>query len=112
MTDFANFLFVNEIPNKDIAKYLGVSQSYISNVCNGVKKLSKDNMEKILTNPCGWDTSMLNNYTSHSIGNTTIGNNSSNTQIIGENASLKRENELLKQLLEEKERTIQILLNK
>lgn len=107
------FLKTNKLHNADIAKYLKVSSQYIGQCVKGVSKLSWDSIQKLRENSFGWDCSMLpEGRIVQTIGNTTIGNHSVNTQILGENESLKKENELLKQLLEEKERTIQILLNK
>lgn len=109
MTDFANFLFLNEIPKKEIAEFLGVSNVFVSKLCKGEKNLPKDKRERIMNNPYGWDTSPLKvQKPTQSIGD----NSNNNTQIMGENEALRKENELLKKLLEEKERTIQILMNK
>lgn len=113
MTAFANFLFINEITKTEIAEFLGVSNSFITKICKGEKNLPEEHRVKIYNSDKGWDTTPLEGRIVQTIGSATIGNHSNNnTQIIGENEALKRENELLKQLLEEKERTIQILMNK
>lgn len=57
--DFKRFMFEQKIKQSDLAKYLGVSEGYISLVASGKKKLSKDNFGKVLNNPYGWDVSML-----------------------------------------------------
>ena len=106
MTAFANFLFLNEIANKDIADYLGVSQSFISNVCSGVKKLSKDKMGMVMNNPYGWDTSPLEGRVIQTIGN----HSNNNTQSVGDSDLYKRLCEEKDKRIAELERTIQILL--
>ena len=39
MTDFANFLFINELSKTEIAEYLGVQNSFITKLSKGEKKL-------------------------------------------------------------------------
>lgn len=58
-TDFKRFIFKNKIKQSFLAKYLDVTEGYISNVAGGRKELSKENLGKVLNNPYGWDTSML-----------------------------------------------------
>lgn len=58
-TDFKRFIFENKIKQSFLAKYLGVTEGYISNVAGGRKELSQENLGKVLNNPYGWDTSML-----------------------------------------------------
>jgi transcriptional regulator with XRE-family HTH domain len=57
--DFKRFMFENKIKQSDLAKYLGVSEGYVSLVVSGRKKLSEENYGKVLNNPYGWDTSLL-----------------------------------------------------
>lgn len=57
--DFKRFMFEQKIKQSDLAKYLGVSEGYISQVACGKKQLSEENYSKVLNNPYGWDTSML-----------------------------------------------------
>ena len=59
MVDIRAFLYVNNIPQKDIAEYLGVSKGYISQVISGKKELSESNLSKLVNNPYGWDVAML-----------------------------------------------------
>jgi hypothetical protein len=59
MKDFKGFIFYNNINQKDVIEYLGVSKGYMSLVISGKKKLSEDNFRKLIENPYGWDTSML-----------------------------------------------------
>ena len=59
MKDFKSFIFHNNISQKDVIEYLGVSKGYMSLVVSGKKKLSEENLRKLLENPYGWDVSML-----------------------------------------------------
>lgn len=59
MKDFKSFIFRNNISQKDVIEYLGVSKGYMSLVVSGKKKLSEENLRKLLENPYGWDVSML-----------------------------------------------------
>jgi transcriptional regulator with XRE-family HTH domain len=59
MVDIRAFIYVNNIPQKDIAEYLGVSKGYISQVISGKKELSESNLSKLVNNPYGWDVTML-----------------------------------------------------
>lgn len=58
--DFKRFVFEQGIKQSELAKYLGVSEGYISQVVSGKKQLSDENYGKVLNNPFGWDVSMLN----------------------------------------------------
>lgn len=53
------FLKVNGLKQVEIARYLGVTEAAISNVVKGKSEFSEENLIKILTNPNGWDVSML-----------------------------------------------------
>lgn len=57
--DLKRFMFELGIKQSELAKYLGVSEGYISQVASGKKQLSNENLSKVLNNPFGWDTSML-----------------------------------------------------
>jgi len=57
--DFKLFIFQNKIKQSFLAKYLNVSEGYISSVVSGRKELSDENFGKVLNNPYGWDVSML-----------------------------------------------------
>ena len=59
MKDFKGFIFHNNINQKDVIDYLGVSKGYMSLVISGKKKLSEENFRKLIENPYGWDVSML-----------------------------------------------------
>lgn len=109
MNEIEEFLAVNGLKQIELANYLGVNKSTISQAVSGRAKLHQSKVNKILMNKNGWDCSMFDRASVvQKIGD----NSNNNTQVAGNAESLKWEVELLKQLLEEKERTIQILLNK
>lgn len=57
--EFLKFLKANGLRQKEVADFLKVSESAISYVVNGKTNLSKDNFDKLINNPFGWDTTML-----------------------------------------------------
>lgn len=57
--DLKRFMFEEKIKQSDLAKYLGVSEGYISQIASGKKQLSSDNLSKVLNNPYGWNTALL-----------------------------------------------------
>lgn len=61
--DFKRFRKLNNLKQKDIADYLGVTRSFVSQVESGSSPLPDDKLEKILTNEKGWDISMLSSRT-------------------------------------------------
>ena len=109
--DIKEFLYRNKLKQVDLAKYLGVTEAFISRMVKGLCNPSKENLTKILNNPHGWDTSMLidggiyaGNNNAGDV-NVLIGHNSVNackkdsdeaTQI----AVLEKENEMLREQLE------------
>ncbi len=109
-TEISEFLRVNKLRQIDLVRFLKLSKPYISQVVNGTAKLSPEKLSKLINNDCGWDASMLAPLrpVSQIIGN---GSNN-NTQVAGysENAILKERIDYLEQILKEKERTIQILM--
>lgn len=111
--DIKEFLYRNKLKQVDLAKYLGVTEAFISRMVKGLCNPSKENLTKILNNPHGWDTSMLidggiyagNNNNNAGDVNVLIGHNRLNackkdsdeaTQI----AVLEKENEMLREQLE------------
>ncbi len=109
--DIKEFLYRNKLKQVDLAKYLGVTEAFISRMVKGLCNPSKENLTKILNNPHGWDTSMLidgglyaGNNNAGDV-NVLIGHNRVNackkdsdeaTQI----AVLEKENEMLREQLE------------
>ena len=77
MTDFQIFINVNKLLKKDVAEYLGVSNAFITKLCDGRKNLPSQKLTLLIDNPNGWDTSMLSAGTqNHNRGVIVNGNNS------------------------------------
>lgn len=109
--DLKGFRECNNLLQKTIADYLGVTRAYLSQVENNKCELSHQKVRALLENDRGWDISML--VKDRSVKQEIGDNSSNNTQIIGtDNQSLLDKISMLEKLLEEKERTIQILLNR
>ena len=53
------FLKANNLKQRELAYFLGVTEAAISNVAKGKSYFSEENLIKILNNPHGWDVSML-----------------------------------------------------
>ena len=53
------FLKANNLKQRELASFLGVTEAAISNVVKGKSEFSKENLIKILNNPYKWDVSML-----------------------------------------------------
>lgn len=59
MIDFQTFIDVNGLKKKDIASFLGVSNAFITQLCDGRKHLPPAKLALIKANEQGWDVSML-----------------------------------------------------
>ena len=59
MIDFQTFIDVNGLKKKDIASFLGVSNAFITQLCDGRKPLPPAKLALIKANEQGWDVSML-----------------------------------------------------
>ena len=59
MVDFAKFMKVNGLKRKDIASFLGVSGSFITQITSGDRSLPQEKLALIKANAYGWDLSML-----------------------------------------------------
>ena len=57
--DLVQFLNDNSLRKKEIADYLGVVPSIVTDLCSGRKGLSQKNREKLEANDKGWDLSAL-----------------------------------------------------
>lgn len=57
--DLRSFVFFNEISQKELADYLGVSKGQMSKLVSGTAKLKKGQLTKILNNDKGWVTDFL-----------------------------------------------------
>ena len=54
-----DFLKANSLKQVELARYLGITEAAISNVVKEKSEFSKENLIKIMNNPYGWDTTML-----------------------------------------------------
>ena len=112
MIDIKQFRKRNKLKQEELAEYLGVTRAFISMVETGASKLPTEKLNLLVSNPHGWDTSMLIN------GSIYAGNNNAgdvNVQI-GQNlasgdshaprdpstkiAVLEKENEMLREQIE------------
>ena len=112
--DFDKFLRVNGLRQSEIANFLGVSAPSVSNLAKGKSKPSKDNLAKLLNNDRGWDTSMLidGNGQVAANGGVAIGKKSNffaKSDDFADIAVLRKENEMLKQQLSDKDAQIDFL---
>lgn len=109
--DIKEFLYRNKLKQVDLAKYLGVTEAFISRMVKGAGNPSKENLTKILNNPHGWDTSMLINggiYAGNNnagdvnvqIGQNRAGNRPKDADAVTQIAVLEKENEMLREQLE------------
>ena len=100
---FSIFLKANNLKQVEIAQYLGVSETYVSQIVKGDRKLPLAQVEKIKQNGHGWNVEALEEYALEKQSPETAD---------PEVAVLRERVRLLEKLLAEKERTIQILLKK
>lgn len=117
MIDIKQFRKRNKLKQEELAEYLGVTRAFISMVETGASKLPTEKLNLLVSNPHGWDTSMLID------GGIYAGNNNAgdvNVQI-GQNrasgasrspgdpdiasrlAVLEKENEMLRERLKDKD---------
>ena len=59
MSEFAKFLEANELKRREIAEYLGVSGSFITQIRKGERPLPPKMLAEIKANAYGWDVSMF-----------------------------------------------------
>lgn len=61
MNNFVSFLDRNRLKKSQVADYLGVSNAFVTKLCNGLKKLPADKLASLRANP-DWDTSMFQDF--------------------------------------------------
>ena len=97
MVELKEFRKVNNLRQKELADYLGVSREYISIAENGKTKLAFSQLGKLRNNPYGWDTSMLSDETQLNAASSVSDCQNSEFEV----AALRRENDMLRQQLAE-----------
>lgn len=98
----SNFLRANNLRQIEVARYLGISKPFMSQLTSGRSKLPAAHIEKLKANEHGWKTEMLDESLVVKQAD----------PLHSELAVLRARVELLERLLEEKERTIQIMMGK
>lgn len=75
------FLKTNRLKQVDLARMLGISEPFMSQVANGAANLGPDNLEKLFTlaGEYGWDISMLPSTETHGVDEITIRGRNTNT---------------------------------
>lgn len=105
--DIKKFLHDNGLKQIDLVNYLKISKPFASQLVHGKANLSVPNLNKLISNPYGWDTSAL---AAPTITARASGNSNASVHIgSGEDVSaLRKEIEMLReQLAEEKARSAQ-----
>lgn len=97
MNKIKKFLIDNHLRQVDIVEYLGVSRPYMSQVTNGAANLSPENLERLINNDKGWSVEALTTEEPESQDEMT------------ELAVLRERVKYLEMIVDEKERTIQLL---
>lgn len=114
MTEFELFIKKNALKKKEIAEFIGTSNAFITQLCQGLSPLPADKLKKIKENT-SWDTSMLSygEKTSIIAGNNNVGDvnvqigqnrASGDAHALGDSsmkiAVLEKENEMLREQIE------------
>lgn len=118
--DLRGFRKINHLTQTQLGEFLGIKKSFVSLVENEKAKLPEEKFNKLLTNPNGWDTSMLTDdrpsITARAEGNARveIGSRNKNfctgeTDAASRIAVLEKENEMLKERLKDKDGQIEFL---
>lgn len=120
MCDLRKFREVNNLTQTELGDYIDMKKSFISKIENGKEKLPALKLQKLLSNPHGWDTSMLTSdrpsITASAAGNARveIGSRNKNfcpgeTDAASRIAVLEKEIEMLKERLKDKDGQIEFL---
>lgn len=94
------FLKANNLKQRELANYLGVTEAAVSNVTKGKSYFSDENLIKIINNPYGWNVSMLEDTKSR---------DSEPEQVAEYKPQLSNVEILLRDMLAEKEAKIDVL---
>lgn len=108
MTDFEIFIKRNNLKKTTIARYIGVSNGFITQIINGSRRLPQDKLLKIIANP-DWDISMFGE--DNMPKDQSVSTNSENTNQQSDDMTiqklleaLERNDEQINSLLEQKAR--------
>lgn len=116
MNGLRAFLLFNELSQQELADFLGISKGQMSKLVSGTAKLQSEQLSKILSNDCGWNTEFLTNPMWEDMtawkqvaesGSIAIQQNGKKNKIgqisgeLGEILSLRKENELLRAQVEQ-----------
>lgn len=108
MIDVKGFRKKNELTQDQLGEYLGIKKSFISMMESGKANVPKDKLTKLMSNPYGWDTSMLVESSVPIINGDHIEQNGGRGNIgkiagdsSAEIAALRRELEIIRQQLQE-----------
>jgi transcriptional regulator with XRE-family HTH domain len=111
IVDLKAFRKANNLKQEDVSGYLDTSRVFISQVESGKSKLPSEQLEKLLSNPYGWDTTALTSpaptistkVSGNGKANVQVGDNNhmdSDTELKMKVAVLEKENELLKEQID------------
>lgn len=121
MCNLKNFREVNNLTQSELGDYIEMKKSFISKIENGKEKLPSIKLQKLLSNDKGWDVSMLLdqsptiNATATGNGSIEIGQQKKFFAPINSDASevtiavLKKEIEMLREQLADKDNQIEFL---
>lgn len=114
MTTIKQFLDVNDLKQVEVARYLSIGESFMSQLVKGSRPIPRNLLKRILENDLGWDVSMFQGER-RSIE---TGDNSSGVIVNGDNTNspidnrhyysdspdvLRAQVELLEERIQEKE---------
>ncbi len=105
MVDLKKFRKDNGLLQREVAEYLGVNVSFVTNIECGRNNIPQDKLERLIKNDRGWDVSSL----VVGSGNVILGGQGNTLQLSGRSSllltkeidALKAENELLRRQLDE-----------
>lgn len=103
------FLKVNKLKQVDLARYLGVTEAAISNVVKGKSEFSEENLIKIVNNPYGWDVTMLTSNQPENPMKEQPEERSIVDKLFALLAEEQKSNNILLELLKEKDQKIEAL---
>jgi len=106
------FRRLNDLSQEDLASYLAVSTSFIQKVEENGQKLPDVQLDKLMRNHRGWDTTPLFKRKECGVIQTIGSGSNNNTQVAGRSNEfpLEEKVKLLEKIIDDKERTIKLLM--